>query len=63
MRDAAVIKLLFAIGMRISELCSLKDSDVNLYDGIVLIYGKVNKERRIQIGNNSAIQSVKALSD
>lgn len=56
LRDAAVIELLFATGMRISELCSLKDSDVNLYDGIVLIYGKSNKERRIQVGNNSVIQ-------
>lgn len=48
LRDAAVVELLFATGMRISELCSLKDKDVNLYDGIVLIYGKGNKERRIQ---------------
>lgn len=56
LRDAAVIELLFATGMRISELCSLKDSDINLYDGIVLIYGKGGKERRIQIGNSSVIQ-------
>ena len=55
LRDAAVVELLFATGMRISELCSLKDSDVNLYDGIVLIYGKGDKERRIQIGNSSVI--------
>lgn len=59
LRDAAVIELLFATGMRISELCSLKDSDVNLYDGTVLIYGKGDKERRIQIGNNSVIQILK----
>lgn len=59
LRDAAVIELLFATGMRISELCSLKDSDVNLYDGIVLIYGKGDKERRIQIGNSSVIQILK----
>ncbi|MEY8392222.1 recombinase XerC [Lachnospiraceae bacterium] len=55
LRDAAVIELLFATGMRISELCSLKDKNVNLYDGIILIYGKGDKERRIQIGNNSVI--------
>lgn len=30
LRDAAVIELLFATSMRISELCSLKDSDINL---------------------------------
>lgn len=55
LRDAAVVELLFATGMRISELCSLKDQDVNLHDGIVLIYGKGDKERRIQIGNSSVI--------
>ena len=40
-------------GMRISELCSLKINDVNLYDGTISIYGKGDKERRIQIGNES----------
>ena len=55
LRDAAVIELLFATGMRISELCSLKINDINLYDGCILIYGKGNKERRIQIGNTSVI--------
>lgn len=55
LRDAAVAELLFASGMRISELCMLRACDVNLYDGIVLIYGKGDKERRIQIGNDSVI--------
>lgn len=59
LRDAAVAELLFATGIRISELCSLKDSDVNLYDGIVLIYGKGDKERRIQIGNEDVIYVLK----
>lgn len=52
LRDAAVIELLFATGMRISELCSLKISDVNLYDRTILIYGKGAKERIIHIGND-----------
>ena len=34
---------------------ALRD-DVNLYDGTILIYGKGNKERRIQIGNESVLQ-------
>lgn len=55
LRDAAVVEMLFATGMRISELCSLKVNDVNLYDGTILIYGKGNKERRIQIGNEAVI--------
>jgi len=56
LRDIAVIELLFATGMRISELCSLKVNDVNLYDRNILIYGKGSKERRIQIGNDDVIQ-------
>ena len=55
LRDMAVIELLFATGMRISELCTLKVSDVNLYDKCILIYGKGAKERRIQIGNDDVI--------
>ena len=55
LRDAAVSELLFATGMRISELCSLKDGDINLYDGTILIYGKGDKERRIQIGTEAVL--------
>lgn len=55
LRDAAVIEFLFATGIRISELCTLKNNDVNLDDRTILIYGKGKKERRIQIGNESVI--------
>ena len=40
-RDAAVIELLFATGMRISELCELPAANVDMNDGTILIYGKV----------------------
>lgn len=59
LRDIAVTELLFATGMRISELCALKKNDVNLFDGIILIYGKGDKERRIQIGNDSVLLILK----
>ena len=52
LRDAAVVELLFATGIRISELCSLKMNDVNLYDGAILIYGKGAKERKLQLAND-----------
>ena len=38
-RDIAVIELLFATGMRISELCGLRPSDIDLENNTVLIYG------------------------
>lgn len=59
LRDAAVIELLFATGIRISELCSLQPSDVNLYDQIILIHGKGSKERKMQIGNEDVINVLK----
>lgn len=56
LRDIAVIELLFATGMRISELCSLSPVNVNLINRTVLIYGKGSKERIIQIGNEDVYQ-------
>ena len=46
-RDIAVIELLFAAGMRISELCSLKPENIDLISGNIDIYGKGAKERKI----------------
>ena len=57
-RDIAVIELLFATGMRISELCSLKPESIDLESGNILIYGKGAKERIIQIGNPEVISAL-----
>lgn len=55
LRDAVVFELLFATGMRVSELCDLKASDVNLADGQILIHGKGSKERVIQLVNREVL--------
>lgn len=57
-RDIAVIELLFATGMRISELCSLKPSDIDLESNTILIHGKGAKERIIQLGNPEVIAAL-----
>jgi len=57
-RDIAVIELLFATGVRISELCSLKPSDIDLESGNILIYGKGSKERILQLGNPEVIAAL-----
>lgn len=54
-RDIAVIELLFATGLRISELCGLRQEAVNLYDGEVRIHGKGDKERILQLTEKSTI--------
>ena len=48
-RDIAVLELLFATGLRVSELCNLKSDDVNLSDSYIKTFGKGSKERIIQI--------------
>lgn len=57
-RDIAVIELLFATGMRISELCSLKPSDIDFGSKNILIYGKGAKERILQIGNSEVLSAL-----
>lgn len=48
---AAVLELLFATGMRVSELCGLRRRDIDLVDGCIYIMGKGSKERVIQVVN------------
>lgn len=56
LRDVAIVELLFATGIRISELCSLCINDVNLFDRTILIHGKGSKERIVQIGNEDVTE-------
>ena len=55
LRDAAIIELLFMTGIRISELCSLRNNSINLHTGTILVYGKGDKERCLQITNPNVL--------
>ncbi|MBA3017890.1 MAG: site-specific tyrosine recombinase XerD [Proteobacteria bacterium] len=49
-RDAAMIELLYAAGLRVSELVNLRIQDVNLEACFVRVFGKGSKERVVPIG-------------
>ncbi len=52
-RDRAILELMYATGLRVSELTKLKNSDVNLDVGFVKCKGKGSKERIVPLGKTA----------
>jgi integrase/recombinase XerD len=52
-RDRAMLEIMYAAGLRVSELVSLKQTDVDLHAGVVSCHGKGSKERRVPVGKSA----------
>jgi integrase/recombinase XerD len=54
LRDKALIEMLYATGMRVSELVGVKPGDLNLDEGYLTCIGKGDKQRIVPIGQDAA---------
>jgi site-specific recombinase XerD len=61
-RDDAILEVLYGAGLRVSELCGLGPSDVDLRGGMVTVLGKRSKIRRVPLGE-VAIAAIRAYLD
>lgn len=61
-RDDAVLEVLYGAGLRVSELCGLGPSDVDVRSGMVTVLGKRSKIRRVPLGE-VAIAAIRAYLD
>jgi integrase/recombinase XerD len=52
-RDRTMLEVLYATGLRVSELVNLRYSQVNLNQGVIRIMGKGNRERLIPLGEEA----------
>jgi integrase/recombinase XerD len=52
-RDRALLEIMYAAGLRVSELVCLRQVDIDLQAGIVVCHGKGSKERRVPLGKSA----------
>ena len=52
-RDRTMLEVLYATGLRVSELINLKQSEINLNQGVLRIVGKSDRERLIPLGDEA----------
>jgi integrase/recombinase XerD len=53
LRDKAMLELLYATGLRVTELVSLTMENISLRQGVVRVFGKGGKERLVPMGENA----------
>jgi len=62
LRDRAMLEMLYATGLRVSELVGLKTFQVSLESGVVRVMGKGSKERLVPLGEEAVSWILKYLS-
>jgi integrase/recombinase XerD len=53
LRDRTMLELMYASGLRVSELVGLEFADVNINQGVIRVLGKGNKERLVPLGEEA----------
>ena len=57
-RDVAILELLFAVGLRVAELCGIRFSDYDATERSIHIIGKGNRERYLYIENSQVLETL-----
>lgn len=63
LRDKAVLELMYACGLRVSEVINLKVSNLFFNEEIIRVFGKGSKERLVPIGRSAVIWIIKYLAE
>ncbi len=63
LRDRTMLEIMYAAGLRVSELVGLEFSEVNINQGIVRVMGKGNKERLVPLGEEALVWIERYLAD
>jgi integrase/recombinase XerD len=53
LRDRTMLEVLYACGLRVSELVNIKIDQINIQQGVLLVWGKGNKERMVPVGEQA----------
>ena len=63
LRDRAMLEVLYACGLRVSELISLTLEQVNLRQGVLRVFGKGSKERLVPLGEEAMVWVARYVRD
>ncbi len=63
LRDDAVVELLYGSGLRVSELCQLESSQLNVTQHVVTVVGKGSKERMVPMSESSICALIKWIEE